>query len=64
MDDSTRTLVIRRSNDETFDLFLDGAFITSTTYYEHGMEGVEAVTKTAEAIGKAFGADVIREDIR
>ncbi len=62
--DSIRTLVIRRSDDETFDLFLDGAFVISASFLEHGMGGMDGVVETAKKLGAAFGADVIEEDIR
>jgi hypothetical protein len=53
MTDSTRTLVIRRSDDETFDLFLDGAFVTSLTYTDAGLSGTEAAVETAKKLGAA-----------
>lgn len=64
MDDMTRTLVIRRSDEETVDMFLDGAYVLSVTYAAAGLSGVGAAVETAKELGEAFGADVIEEDIR
>ncbi|MET0417271.1 MAG: hypothetical protein ABW022_14765 [Actinoplanes sp.] len=63
-DDGTCALVIRRSTDETIDLFLDGAFVTGIDIGEAGLSGAAVAYATAKLLGKAFGADVVEEDIR
>lgn len=62
-DDSTRTLVIRQPHDEIRDLYLDGAYITSITTEEFGLNG-SGVVEVVRALGKAFAADVVEEDVR
>lgn len=54
---------LRRPHDERIDLYVNGKQVASADHDEHGWAGMDAFTRSATAIVKAFGGEITEGEL-